>query len=92
MAKQKQLEKDLEHIRSLEPKVTPLVGKVSLQQPVRCRHIYLQVSRVSQLKEQLRGLDEDISVEEGKLAELKTGSQRSYYVVNRELTAAQRGV
>ncbi len=50
----------------------------------------LQVSRVTQLKEQLKELDEKVNSEEGKLRSLKTSSQRSQHVVSRELTAAQR--
>ena len=47
---------------------------------------------MTQLKEQLKELDEKVKMEEGKLKGLKTTSQRSQHLVTRELTATQKKV
>ena len=113
-AKQRKLEKELEDIRALQPKVCggrPCMGvlshdlctghmifttildiKLGLSYAGVSHdcHMTLQVSRVTQLKEQLKELDEKVNSEEKKLTSLKTSSQRSQHVVSREFKATQR--
>ena len=52
----------------------------------------LQVLKVTQLKEQLKELEDKVLSEERKLGHVQSGSQRSQHVVNRELTATQRNL
>lgn len=47
---------------------------------------------VTQLRQQLKELEEKVRSEEDKLGRLKINSKRSQHLVNKELVAAQRNM